>query len=148
MAKKNRLIIFGVLLLAVIVLGGTTVYFAQKASKMSTNTVENTMPVGSTATSTLEDAGNVIAAVNKLILLPTDEEPTIATVSDPSKLSDQPFFNNSKVGDKVLIYQKARKAYLYSVTDNRLVDVAPITVGESGTTTPATATPTVPAKSR
>lgn len=79
---------------------------------------------------------NVVEQVAKLIVLPTDEDPTLATVVDPDKLRDQPFFANAQKGDRVLIYTKARKAILYNPTSHKIVDVAPINIGPS----PPTAT--------
>jgi hypothetical protein len=71
----------------------------------------------------------IIAEVGKLIELPQGETPTVATVSDPSKLKDQSFFANAKTGDIVLLYTTAREAYLYDPVENKLVEVAPITTG-------------------
>jgi|SRR3989344_3352312 len=82
-----------------------------------------------------------IDAVAKLIVLPIDEQPTLATVTEPEKLKDQAFFAHAKVGDKVLIYTNAKKAILYDPVANKIVEVAPITIGNntdaqvSGTTT-------------
>jgi len=76
------------------------------------------------------EAQRIVAAVSKLMVLPADEEPIIATVADPSQLADQPFFANARVGDKVLIYNLARKAILYSEAENRIVDVAPLSPGQ------------------
>lgn len=67
--------------------------------------------------------------VGELILLPSDEEPTIETVSDKAKLGNQAFFERAKNGDKVLIYTKSRKAYLYRPSLNKLVDIGPVNVG-------------------
>ena len=69
----------------------------------------------------------LIEEVGRIIVLPNDEEPTVATVTDPEKLRDQVFFANAKAGDKVLIYTKARKAYLYDPIAGKLIEVAPIT---------------------
>ena len=63
-----------------------------------------------------KDLEQTIKLVGKHIVLPTGEVPTMATVSDPEKLKDQPFFEKAQVGDKVLIYQKAKKAYLFRPT--------------------------------
>jgi flagellar basal body-associated protein FliL len=71
---------------------------------------------------------NIIDDVGKLIVLPEDEEPTIATISDVEKLRDQLFFVNAKNGDKVLIYAKAGKAILYDPVEKKIVEVAPINV--------------------
>lgn len=71
----------------------------------------------------------LVENVGKLIVLPADETPTVATVSDPEKLKDQPFFANAKAGDKVLIYTKARKAFLYNPEGRKIVEVAPVNLG-------------------
>ena len=48
-------------------------------------------------------------------------------MTDPEKLQDQEFFKNAKPGYRVLLYTKARKAYLYDPEAHRLIEVAPIT---------------------
>lgn len=75
----------------------------------------------------VNDVEKTIKAVEKLMTLP-DELPTVATVTDESQLQDNDFFNKAKNGDKVLIYQGARKAILYRPSANRIVDVAPVRV--------------------
>lgn len=86
--------------------------------------------------------------VGKLIMLPTDEQPTIATVTDASKLKDQPFFKNAVDGDKVLIYVKARKAILFDVAKNVIVDVAPVNLAQDNAAPSGTvAEPTTSASS-
>ena len=74
------------------------------------------------------EAASVIRDVGKLIMLPEGEIPTVATVTDPESLKDQPFFVNAMVGDKVLIYTNARKAILFRSSENKLVDVAPLNI--------------------
>lgn len=71
---------------------------------------------------------DTIADVSKLMVLPTNETPTLATVSDPEKLKDQAFFAQAKVGDKVLIYTQARKAILYSPSKNMIIEVSPLNI--------------------
>lgn len=75
-----------------------------------------------------EEIDDLVAEVGKLIVLPEGEDPTIATVTDPEKLRDQVFFANAKEGDKVLIYTKAQKAYLYDPNIHKLLEVAPLTI--------------------
>jgi hypothetical protein len=125
--RRNRpLIIFLLLTVLVIALTATSIYFYQRSRRVS---------IGSTASDTGETKA-LIAEVGKLMFLPENETPTIATVSDPSKLKDQSFFVDAKEGDKVLIYTNAKKAILYDPLAKKIVNVAPINLGANtpGTT--------------
>lgn len=68
----------------------------------------------------------LIVIVGKLVVLPANEKPTIATVTDLTELQKQEFFRQAKVGDKVIIYAEAGKAILYSPTSNKIVEMAPL----------------------
>ena len=143
MTKTTRLGIFFILLIGFVGMSASTLYLYQKVSTLTRQPVKQES--NRAASEALKDPKILIETVGKLIVLPVGEEPTIATVSDPTKLKDQPFFANAKEGDKVLIYQKAKQAYLYSVSQNKLIDVAPINVGATsqGTTTPTATQPAV-----
>lgn len=78
-----------------------------------------------------EEVLDIVERVNKIMVLPEGEQPTLATVADLAKLKDQPFFAKAQVGDKVLLYTQSRKAILYSPTTNKIVEVAPINIGDS-----------------
>lgn len=80
---------------------------------------------------------DLVTQVGKLMELPKNETPTIATVSDVTKLKDQPFFALAKNGDKVLIYTNAKKAILYRPSDNKIIDVAPVNIGSSASVIPS-----------
>lgn len=69
-----------------------------------------------------KEAQDLLAKVAKLYLIPTGEEPTIATVSDPDALKNQGFFMGSQKGDKVLIFAKAGKAVLYRPSINKIIE--------------------------
>lgn len=72
----------------------------------------------------------LVKQVGKLMLLPTGETPTVATVTDKTKLNDQKFFKNSENGDKVLIYTLASKAILYRPKTNLIIEVASVTAND------------------
>lgn len=84
-----------------------------------------------------KEAETLISEVGKLITLPQDEKPTIATVTDIEKVKDQAFFRNSQNGDRVLIYTNAKKAILYRPSEKRIVDVGTVTVNDKGQTQPS-----------
>lgn len=73
-----------------------------------------------------EDILKVVEAVTRHIEVPGDETPTLATVTDKERLSDNQFFTKAENGDKVLIYVNAKKAYLYRPSADRLVEVATV----------------------
>lgn len=74
------------------------------------------------------EVDKLVSDVGKLINLPSDEKPTVATVTDASKVKDQPFFANAKNNDKVLIYQKAAKAILFRPSENRIIEVGAVNI--------------------
>lgn len=77
------------------------------------------------------DPNNSIAAlknsIGKHYVLPTDEEPAVATVTDTSKLSSA-FQNRSANGDRILIYQKTQQAIVYRPSIDRIVAVVPVQI--------------------
>ena len=74
----------------------------------------------------VETTAQVVKQVSRHILLPSGEQPTVATVSDASKVRSQAFFANAASGDKVLVYAQAKKAFLYRPSVDRLIEVAPL----------------------
>lgn len=74
----------------------------------------------------------VVTEVGNLMILPKDEDPTVATISDVEKLRGQAFFADAKNGDKVLIYAKAEKAILYDPVQKKIVAVAPLNNAKTG----------------
>ena len=109
-----------VLVIAVLALGTSSYYFYNEASMLKKDPNKTAK----------EDTDKLVAQIGKLIVLPEGETPTVVTVSDPEKLKDQAFFSRAKTGDKVLIYTNARKALLYDVENNKIVEVAPINIGQ------------------
>lgn len=68
------------------------------------------------------EAKKIIDKIGQLTLLPKGEEPTVATITEPEKLKDQAFFIRAEKGDKLLIYNKAGKAYLFRPSIGKIID--------------------------
>lgn len=92
---------------------------------------------------TKAETKELVAKVGKHYDLPTDETPTVATVSDKSKVADQPFFAKAENGDKILIYRKNKLAILYRPSEDRLINVGPIDLDAASGTSTGTATASV-----
>lgn len=119
LSPKQR---FSILLLGLLVItSGTATYFYRQYSVLKHNprALEE------------KEVKHLVAKVSQLIVLPENEEPTVATVSDPERLKEQPFFAKAKKGDKVLIYSTARKAILYDPAAHKIVEVAPLNIGNN-----------------
>jgi hypothetical protein len=113
-------IILPILVVLLVILAGLSFYFYREANALKENP----------QAAAQKEAERLVTIVGKLIDLPEGEIPTVATVSDPERLRDQPFFEKAKVGDKVLLYSNAKKAYLFDPASNKLLEVAPINLGE------------------
>ncbi len=74
-------------------------------------------------TDSQKELEETVRDVSKLMVLPQDEMPTLATVTDIKKLEGQPFFANAKTGDKILIYTNNKKIILYSPSLSKIVEV-------------------------
>ncbi len=109
-----------ILLLLLLVAVGSAVYFYRQASVLK----DNPQAVAR------QEARELVDEISKLIVLPEGEDPTVATIADAEKLKAQPFFANAKNGNKVLIYTKAKKAILYDVDSHKIVEVAPLNIGD------------------
>lgn len=114
-ANKKWLYVGLLLIIAII----PTIYFyaQNKNTQKELSNLQNT--------SSSANVDDVIKQVGKLVILPTDEQPTLATVSDASKLKNsQQFFVNAVDGDKLLVYAKSKKVILYRPSQNKIVDMA------------------------
>lgn len=127
MVNKISSKVFLIIALIAIVLAG---YFYYELNRVKKD------PAGQAQVQAKKEVESLVAKVGKLVVLPDGEIPTVATVSDPEALRDQQFFANAVKGDKVLIYAEAKKAFLYSVAQNKIIDVAPLNIGNSQRVTP------------
>lgn len=119
---NNKQIIIGVaIVIGILIVGGGGYFYYQ--SQKGESGAQNA-PQGSP-----EEARKLVEEVGKLMELPPGEVPTVATVTDVTKLQDQPFFARAKNGDKVLIYQNSQRAILYDSQAKKIINVAPINVG-------------------
>lgn len=110
--KKSRLsIVYVFMILIALLIGIFGYYFFQKQQFVSTAESEAT------------ELKQVVAKLGKLMELPKDETPVLATVTDREQIKSQAFFARSENGDKVLIYTKFGRAILYRPSVNKIIDI-------------------------
>ena len=95
---------------------------------------------GSSAVSGAQQVGELTKQIGASFQLPAGETPTLATVSDASKVRSQAFFKDSQNGDKVLLYSKAGEAILYRPSTKKIISVAPVNLNGSGSGASSTTT--------
>ncbi len=136
MSVKNKLRLSrknGMVLISVLIVGLLAAMLAYQINTTNSLREENKRLSTPGEAAKLETA-QLKADVAKLIQLP-NEEPTVATVTDVAKLKTQQFFANARNGDRVLIFPQAKKAILYRPSTGKIVEVAPINIGNNQTNT-------------
>jgi hypothetical protein len=68
----------------------------------------------------------IVDRISKLYDAP-NEDPTLAQVENPEKLSkEQEFFRNAKAGDYIVVYPKAKLGILYRESTNKIINIGPV----------------------
>lgn len=119
--KKLKMAARGVIILLVII---PAVLYTQKPK--SDPLSESSKVLGSNTLS-LDQVNEIVAKVAKIADIPP-ETPNVATVSDVAVLKGQLFFSKAENGDKVLIFQNAKRAILYRPSTNRIIEYSTIVV--------------------
>lgn len=120
-SAPKKIIIYVGVLVATILIVGSILYFL------------NLNKTGTQASEVPE----LVLKIGRIVELPANETPTLATVSDKSKLAGQAFFLNAENGDKVLIYEKSGKAILFRPATNKIINMSSINAPVSNQNTPS-----------
>ena len=133
---KKKFIVIGILLILFLA-APPIYYFYNQYQKMYAEYQKTQAILGKSSEDLTEKELNseVINRVSKLIELP-EEVPTIASVTDKTKLQDA-FFARAQNGDKVLIFQNSKKAIIYRESANKIIEVGSINVEADPTSVPS-----------
>jgi hypothetical protein len=67
-----------------------------------------------------------VAVVKSQVSLPTNEQPIFATVSNAKSLPSNDFFKNALNDDRILMYPKNKKVFLYRPSTKQVIAQAPL----------------------
>ncbi|MFQ5492569.1 MAG: hypothetical protein ACE5DX_00195 [Candidatus Dojkabacteria bacterium] len=117
-----------ILLVVIFLLGGLAYKLANEGGVLPEQ-----LSSGSRSSENVSAGGNssselsVEEAVEKIMLISTDETPTVATIVDSEKLkqANPDFYQNTLDGDQLLIY--SNRAIIYRAQDGLIINVLPIT---------------------
>ena len=120
MEKKSVIISF--ILLALIAIGGSSagIYFYYQYQMLQQRTNNPTIAVR-----------DLLAKVGKLMDLPANEQPTVATANNADLIKNQPFFAKAKNGYRVILYPNAKLAILFDEQGNKIINFGTINVGNA-----------------
>lgn len=135
--KSSPLVVVSIVVILV-VLSGAVGYKKYSALQAENKRLANPQAVAD------DETNKLINKVAQLVELPS-EKPTIATVTDASKLKNQVFFSNVQNGDRVLFFPNAKRAILYRPSSNKIIEAMALNIGNSGVSGATTTTPTTPA---
>lgn len=138
---KNKKIYMSLVIGVLFLSGGLGYFFFIKHTEQSKQLI---MPILPTPPPVPKAVKSLLNDVGKKSVLPSDETPTVATITDLSKLN-QAFFLNAEKGDKILMFINARQAYLYRPSTAMIINKGTLelitdqsgTASESGATTSA-----------
>lgn len=135
--KHHSYVLIGSLALFLIIAAasGGYLYYNYQASQQEIQNLKSSNPQAAAK----EEIQQVKGKVSKLMELPKNEEPTLATVTDINKLKNQQFFSQAVNGDKVLIYTQSSKAILYRPESNKIIEVASVNLGQNQAISPSAA---------
>ena len=115
---KKKYVIIGLIISVALIALGLFYFFDRQASMLDEKKAQS-------------EAKSLYEKVDKHFVLPKDELPTVATVTEPEKLQGQSFFAKAKKGDKVLIFTNAKEAILYDPVLDKVIAVAPLNIDDS-----------------
>jgi hypothetical protein len=119
--------ILGIVAVVVILAGGAGAYYLYTQNMSLQSKVRELQSDPKVVAQ--QEVKNTVEMVAKVVALPEGEDPVVATVTDKAKLKDQTFFAKAENGDKVLIYAKAKRIYLFRPSESKLLEAAPLNIG-------------------
>lgn len=81
----------------------------------------------------VSEVKQLVETISQFMELP-EETPTLATVTDKTRLEKQLFFQKAQNGDKVLIFPQAQKAILYRPSTQKIIEVASVRTADNDLT--------------
>lgn len=82
-------------------------------------------------TKTLSERQQILQKIEAVIVLP-DEQPDLSTVLDTSKLTNATLQKRAQDGDKLLVYDKAKRLIIYRPSVGKVVDMLTIQSDTTG----------------
>lgn len=83
------------------------------------------------------DISSIVNMIRQSVEIPSNETPTVATVTDQDKVRSQPFFASAQTGDKIVVFAQAKKAVLFRPSSGKIINI--ITLSDNRSAEPKSA---------
>ncbi len=123
--SKKKLLVLLFVLACISLAAVGALFYSYHLSKIPTKSIDNEAN-GNT------ELSRVLALVEKLAVLPHTDDPVLVKVSNPTDLRADAFFNDSEVGDDVIIYPHIGRAFLYRQSVNKIINITTFTPSTGG----------------
>lgn len=102
-----------------------TMYYFDKTVKIDNQVLDERLAP--------EKIEEVLAKLSDNILLPEDEDPLLAVITDIDALvENQLFYKDASNGDYIIVYQNSARAILYNFDLDKIINVGPIQYTDDG----------------
>jgi hypothetical protein len=109
--RRNSRLIITVLVLIILALTGVCAYLFLHYRSANTGQTQ------------AEQTTALIDWLKQTVSLPANEQPSVATVLDRTKLGDQQLAVEARNGDTLLVYAKAKRVILYRPSTQKVIDM-------------------------
>ncbi len=111
-----------IIVLLLLALAGGGYYFYNKYSETKQE-VEKLSTVQGQQELNKTQINQLLGEMRSIIVLPSGEDPVVATITDVTKLNKNEFYKDAKNGDRVVVFANAEKAYIYRPDTKTIVNV-------------------------
>jgi len=122
--KTHKKIALGIVIGVTLLIGASSTYVGLK--HFSHKSDSPAVIAARDYNAAVKKKAQLIATVKKQIALPTNEDPVLATVSNAKSLPQYDFFQEALNGDRILMYPKNKKVFLYRPSTQQVVAQAPL----------------------
>lgn len=123
---KNLTIGIGILSVIMLLIGGYLGYMVLDKYKIGGGTIANQNVLSD------EEIDEVVDALKKNIIIPSEETPVVALITDVEILiAEQEFYQGAENGDFVIVYPDLERAFVFSLKRDLIINVGPVQFDDS-----------------
>lgn len=128
----------GITLLVCLLIAGTSIVTFLYTKKGFSSTGQLPTPTKEPPKDNRAELDVILSEIRTVMLLTESETPTLVTVTEAEKMRGQSFFKNVENGDKVIIYENAKKAILWRPSAKMIIEVGTVSKESPASPTPIT----------